>query len=68
MTDDDIADFKGTVAYDPDTEEVASLTFIKDGGTDVDGNEYSLKTTIVCDPAVTGDPTNVVVDTTTNEY
>ena len=54
------------MTYTPDTEDVASLTFIKDGGTDVDGNEYSLKTTINCDPAVTGDPTNVVVDTTTN--
>lgn len=68
LTDDDVIDFRGTVQYEEDSEEVQSLTFIKDGGA-VDGeHQYSLKTTIVCDPLVTGAPQTVSVDATTDPY
>lgn len=68
LTDDDVIDFRGTVKYEEDSEEVQSLTFIKDGGAVVGENQYSLKTTIVCDPLVTGAPQSVSVDATTNPY
>ena len=53
LTDDDVIDFKGTVQYNEE-DEPQSITFIKDGGDeDLLGNEYSLKTTIICDPSAT---------------